>query len=234
MRSDATPNKILLGFKRCVFETFNDAKWRELSLEIDCEEFIECDDRLLRSLYCGDDDYEGRAMIVLENILREHPEKIPDIERFVKLEKWLYDNDPSLYADLYDGDSQPLKDVETIGRIHNNFEVNKQVDRIKRSLRDDDTLLAIGSAKDLLESVMKSILDDFEIPYSKNDGVPTLLKKTQCVLDIDPKDMDGESVHAQKIKRILSNFGQIVIGITELRNLVGNRSWPYNYSRNFI
>ena len=43
--------------------------------------------------------------------------------------------------------------------------------------------LAIGSAKNLLESVMNSILDDFKIPYSKNDDIPTLLKNSVCIED---------------------------------------------------
>ena len=40
-------------------------------------------------------------------------------------------------------------------------------------------------------------------------------------MEIDPKDVDKELAYTQKIKQILSNLGQIVIGITELRNLVG-------------
>lgn len=94
--------------------------------------------------------------------------------------------------------------------------------RINRSVESDPEL-AIGSAKDLVEGTLKSVLIGLGEPFAEQqDDVHALLKKLQRRLDLSPDTVDPTKKGAETIKRTLSNLGQIVIGVFELRNLYGS------------
>jgi hypothetical protein len=94
--------------------------------------------------------------------------------------------------------------------------------RINASVENDPEL-AIGSAKDLVEGTLKSILSGLQEPFDeKSDDVHALLKKVQKRLDLAPDSVDAGKRGAEIIKRTLSNLGQVVVGVFELRNLYGS------------
>ena len=97
---------------------------------------------------------------------------------------------------------------------------NEYIDRIKKSI-DEDPATAIGSTKELVESTLKTILSEMNVAFEKDEDVPKLLKKVQKALDIVPDEIDDSKKGAEAIKILLSNLGQIVIKISELRNLYG-------------
>jgi hypothetical protein len=94
------------------------------------------------------------------------------------------------------------------------------VDRIKNSI-DMDPGLAIGSAKELVEATLKTILKELGVGFDKNDDIPKLLKAVQKSLDLVPDDIDNAKVGAEHIKVLLNNLGSVVIKTAELRNLYG-------------
>ncbi|WP_166444700.1 abortive infection family protein [Dyadobacter bucti] len=94
------------------------------------------------------------------------------------------------------------------------------VDRINASI-DVDPALAIGSTKELIESVLKTILTKMSVDFEKDDDVPKLLKKVQKSLKLAPDDIDNAAKGAEIIKVLLSNLGSVVIKLAELRNLYG-------------
>ena len=94
------------------------------------------------------------------------------------------------------------------------------VDRIRKSV-DEDTSLAIGSTKELVEATLKTILDRLEIGFDKNDDIPKLLKNVQKALELVPDEVDESKKGSEIIKVLLNNLGQVVIKIAELRNLYG-------------
>lgn len=96
----------------------------------------------------------------------------------------------------------------------------EHIDRISKSINDDPAL-AIGSTKELVESILKSILTELEIEIDKADDIPKLLKKVQKGLDIVPNDVDNAIKGAEIIKVLLNNLGSVVLKLTELRNLYG-------------
>jgi hypothetical protein len=219
LNSNANPKKVLLALKRAVEATFASNDWKELGLDTDCDDIIKEDYRLLRSLFWGDEDYGDRVLVVIEKILERNPNNATIIEEFVSLEKWLQDNEPRLYKELYEIGSSAIDDAEEIGKIHNNVELNHQILRIKRSIRENDPSQAIGSSKELLESVLKTILNDLDQPNSTGD-IPALLKQVQKLLSIDPNNETTKKLD-DKVRKTLSNLGQVVIGVAEIRNLVG-------------
>jgi len=98
------------------------------------------------------------------------------------------------------------------------FDIQQHILRITKNVEEDPEL-AIGSTKELLESVFKIILEQ----YGENPGTddfPTLLKRVQKRLSLDPSSIKATKGR-DTTKRILSSIGQIVIGIDELRNLYG-------------
>jgi len=94
--------------------------------------------------------------------------------------------------------------------------------RINGSVQTDPEL-AIGSAKELVEGTMKSILLGLNEPFDeKGDDVTALLKKVQKRLDLALDGVDAAKRGTDTIKRTLSNLGQLVVGVFELRNLYGS------------
>ncbi len=98
-----------------------------------------------------------------------------------------------------------------------------EIKRINSAI-ENDPALAIGTAKDLIESCCKAILSQIvdSEPASKNDDLPTLSKKMCKALGLVPEGIPSEAKGAEIIKRTLSNLASITKGITELRGLYGS------------
>lgn len=99
--------------------------------------------------------------------------------------------------------------------------INQQISVMDNCI-DSSPHIAIGLAKELIETVLKKILlengntevDDFDIPK--------LLKEVSKILNLVPKDVPEEKKGSDKIRQILGSLGIIVIGIAELRNEYGS------------
>ncbi len=80
---------------------------------------------------------------------------------------------------------------------------------------------AITSAKDLVETMYKVILDKRGVAYSKNDDLPGLYKKVAGELSLDKKSVPGNAPGSEAVHKILGSLGQVVSGMAELRNQFG-------------
>jgi hypothetical protein len=210
--SDGTQvsNMLVLALQRCIVETFNEAKWTELGYATDTAEIIDSTYRLRRSLAWGDEDYPERVFAALERIIEEpDPPVLREVVEFVGLEDWLEASDPGLYVELF-GDVPELALVDSIddSEVVTIPELMRHSRRIRHGLESDPEQ-AIGSAKELLETVMKSVLGD---PDS-HDDIPELVKRTRTELGIDTRD--------PTVKRLTSNLSQVVVGVAEMRNNQG-------------
>jgi hypothetical protein len=110
-----------------------------------------------------------------------------------------------------------LKDHEA---VFNSVYIGKQIKRMEDAVNDDPAL-AIGTAKELIETCCKTILAEHHITVSSTDDIPKLTKATLKVLNLVPEDVNEASRGADVIKRLLSNLGTIGNGIAELRGLYG-------------
>lgn len=86
---------------------------------------------------------------------------------------------------------------------------------------DKDTDLALGTAKELLETTCKSILRQKGVEINKDWTLPQLLKVTVESLDFKPKHTDDPAKAEKAIKQILGGVSSIIHGVTELRNSYG-------------
>jgi hypothetical protein len=98
--------------------------------------------------------------------------------------------------------------------------IQAQIRRLEASLARDPTL-AIGSAKEFVETCFKTILDERSISFSKSDDLPQLGKKVFQNLALISQETGDQSKGKEIIRRVLNNLASIVQGIAEIRNLYG-------------
>jgi hypothetical protein len=97
-----------------------------------------------------------------------------------------------------------------------NSKINLMVDAVQKN-----TDIAIGTAKELLETICKSILKQKGIAEDSNWTLQRLIKETSNTLDFKPKDADDPEEAERSIKQVLGGIATIVHGVTELRNAYG-------------
>jgi hypothetical protein len=108
---------------------------------------------------------------------------------------------------------------EAAARIDTEY-ISQQLTRMEGAV-DSDPELAIGTAKEFVESVCKTILDERGIAHDKSSDLPALVKSTAKALQLTPDDIAATARAADTIKRMLMNLATIVQGSAELRNAYG-------------
>lgn len=98
--------------------------------------------------------------------------------------------------------------------------VNEQLSRMEDAVVSDPDL-AIGTAKEFVETCCRTILEDRGVDIPQNPAIPQLTKLTSKELRLTPQDIPEQAKAADKIRRILSNLATITQGIAELRNYYG-------------
>lgn len=86
-----------------------------------------------------------------------------------------------------------------------------------------NTDLALGTAKELVETCCKSILKEKGQTYDKNWDLGQLFKKT--IKEISFRDLsavDNPTQADKSIKQIIGGLNSVIQGITELRNAYGS------------
>jgi hypothetical protein len=97
----------------------------------------------------------------------------------------------------------------------------KEIERLENAV-DRDPALAIGTAKDLVESCCKTILAKLNVECAKSDDLGDLTKKVAKELKLVPKDISDEAKGADNIRRVLQNLAQLTHNLAELRGLYGS------------
>ncbi len=98
--------------------------------------------------------------------------------------------------------------------------VNAQITRMESAVENDPGL-AIGTAKELVETVCKTILEERGKTIETNLELPKLVKQTATELKLTPSDIPDEAKASESIKRLLKNLADITYGVAELRNSYG-------------
>ena len=112
-----------------------------------------------------------------------------------------------------------LADAKAIAEQFDAAHISDQIRRIEASI-DADPALAIGTAKELVESCFKTILRERKVAYDKED-LPQLGKKAFGAMKLLPDDVPDAAKGAKTIKVLLSNLATVVQGIAEIRGLYG-------------
>lgn len=97
----------------------------------------------------------------------------------------------------------------------------QHLDRIEHAVTKDDPSLAIGSAKELVESTAKIVLNERDVPYTVNDDLPRLVHLAESALHLHPARAKATPDGSQAVRKILGAALTITNGIAELRNDYG-------------
>jgi len=98
--------------------------------------------------------------------------------------------------------------------------LTEQIRRMEDSVETDPSL-AIGTAKELIETCCKTILAVRGVAISGTPDIPTLTKATLKELNLVPEGVPNAARGADVIKRLLSNLSTVGHGLAELRGLYG-------------
>jgi hypothetical protein len=113
-----------------------------------------------------------------------------------------------------------LDDLKQKAQALNANHLAEQIRRMKDSVETDPSL-AIGTAKELIETCCKTILAERGQELSGTPDIPTLTKATLKELNLVPEGIPNSARGADVIKRILSNLSTVGHGLAELRGLYG-------------
>jgi hypothetical protein len=118
------------------------------------------------------------------------------------------------------GDNALLSQISATAEALNADYLTAQVLRLREAVEYDSDL-AIGQAKELVETCCKTILAACgETGADRLDLVP-LVKLTMKHLQLLPDDIPDAAKGAKTIKAVLGNLAMISQGMAELRNLYG-------------
>ncbi|MDV6247237.1 abortive infection family protein [Rhodococcus opacus] len=233
VRKDISANTVMNAIAYMIKESFTEEDWFHLGIETDELPVIRDHDRLLRSLSFGDSDYLPCIMDVLPAVLGQV--KLPRslarnatvvtlpnfaiVERHLDLETWLKRNKPELHRRLYGAsDTDYLDDlIDAAPDPVTLADIEEHVQRIRAGLHNDP-VQAIGSAKELLETVLKSILGLHGTGPETKLELPKLAGKTMDHLGLNPATIESTEPGAVQRKRLLGSVSTIVTAIAELRN----------------
>ena len=99
--------------------------------------------------------------------------------------------------------------------------MQKEVERLENAV-EQDPALAIGTAKDLVETCCKSILSKRGIEVSRKADLPELTKLLAKELKLVPDGISDQAKGAETIRLILRNLSALTQYLAELRGLYGS------------
>ncbi|MFI6581822.1 abortive infection family protein [Embleya sp. NPDC050493] len=167
----------------------------------------------LESVDWTDPGHVGRVLRVFERLLDDwDPDGLRSLRNALLRDGYATDPETGhitpVGARLAVGNLAHLKDASAI---------REQLARIQRAVLDDPAL-AVGSAKELIESTAKVVLTERGVPVDDTMGIPALVKEAQQLLDLHPSAHTPGPDGSDAIKRILGSVSGIAIGLAELRN----------------
>ncbi len=98
--------------------------------------------------------------------------------------------------------------------------LSRQITRMETSIEADPEL-AIGTAKELIETACKTILQSRDVVPDRSWDLPRLMKETAKELKLTPEGVSDDARGADTIRRILGSLASVVAGTAELRNHYG-------------
>ena len=140
-----------------------------------------------------------------------------DLLRFMKRDG--YDFDGESFVPLASKQQPPIEAMRSFATTHDLPGLRAEIDRLTYA-SEDDPALAVGTAKEMVETICKTILRDKGVT-SQGEDLPQLVRSVARELSLLPESIPDQAKGSEVIRRTLSNLNQISQGIAELRNLYG-------------
>jgi hypothetical protein len=117
-------------------------------------------------------------------------------------------------------DRGPLRPWRSLSSLTDPAAIQQQLDRLQRAVIDDPAL-AIGTAKELIESTAKCVLLERGRPVNDKDDLPALARAAQEALGLHPSNAMPGPDGSDAVRKILGAVTTIANSLAELRNLYG-------------
>ena len=150
---------------------------------------------------------------VLASLIEHH---VPEDKRNQELRR----NCSEIVARLQASGGPELDHLVDVAPVADMTQLRAQIERIRQAVSNDPSL-AIGSAKELVETVCKTLLNEMSVESPAKPDVPALVRTTARALRLLPEDVPEASRGRDISRRILQNLASIGSGLAELRNLYG-------------
>lgn len=183
---------------------------------------LKCDDSIFLNFLC-----EMIHPIVRENksevnqILQIFNENLKE-DNFEIVEKTKVSGKPIFIGRIkITGKESLTKKNDNLKELLNAEYVTQQINLMEVSI-ENSPHIAIGLAKELIETCCKSIFEERNMTHEKAWDLPKLMKETTKLLKLTPDDISDEIKAAKSIKQILGSLSSVVQGIGEIRNEYGS------------
>lgn len=214
------------------FSTASADIWQHRMNNFDWEDDWVYDDSRINLLHGSSDDF---LKFLCEMI---HPVVRPDAEEACRLAGQMNDQLRKAGVELVEveriagrpkfeakavgeGKNQTVKRANAVADALSAGWMRKEIERLEEAI-ETDPALAIGTAKDLVESCCKTVLGELGVDFPKNANIPKRTKLVCSVLNLVPEGIPDEARGSDKIKLVLSNLSAITANVAELRGLYGS------------
>ena len=137
--------------------------------------------------------------------------------RLMKRDGYLFDGEG--FVPLPSKQQPPVQAIRSLAASFNLPGLHAEIDRLAHAAEDDPSL-AVGTAKEMVETICKTILQDRGVT-TRGEDLPQLVRAVAKELALLPDDIPDHAKGSDVIRRMLSNLNQVSQGIAELRNLYG-------------
>lgn len=184
-------------------------------------DLLQCDDSIFLQFLCEMIHPVVRTDLTEVNRLKQIFNDYLSVDGYEIIEKTQISDKPIFAARLkFDSKSPLTKHKKEITKILNEDYVLSQIN-IMEGNTDSAPHLAIGIAKELIETICKTILSERKTKIDANWDLIRLIKETNKILKLAPTDIPNEAKAVETIRSILGSLSTIVHGMCELRNHYG-------------
>ncbi|MGO9140323.1 MAG: abortive infection family protein [Streptosporangiaceae bacterium] len=106
---------------------------------------------------------------------------------------------------------------ETISGLRNPAAIREHLARLQGTAHSDPPL-AIGTAKELVETTAKTVLQERGLAVNDKDDLPALVRQAQEAVGLHPSSARSGPDSTDAMRRILGGLTSIAAGLGELRN----------------
>jgi hypothetical protein len=124
------------------------------------------------------------------------------------------------YRRIADGAAPHLDEAKRIADRLSGHYIAQQVRRLQDAVEKDPEL-AIGTAKEFLETLCKTILSERGVAVSKNEDLPGLVRAAIRSVAVIPSGIANQAQSEKTITVLLNNLGSVGQQLAELRNQFG-------------
>jgi hypothetical protein len=219
-------NRFTVALADALSATLNESDWRRFAALHGLTKEIEEHPRFLRSLSWGDPDYAGHVLSLVQELFdREDHEAVDALFLMPVVQSWLKRNEKELLTEwnasnaddpLVEGISESLEEIHTLADAVDLGHYTKRI----RSAIPDDLPLALGATKELLEAVMRTVLERRGFDSVEYLDFPALTNR--CFLELGLSGItEPTNAHERLIRKSASKARQVIESINELRNEAG-------------